>query len=333
MYNAELKNRFLEQYSNVKTRKTYSDSLSQINDMEELYDKDVFLFTYEELHEALNGIRTKTSSGAGRIISPIMKYIDFANEEGYVPSKITYTKLFKGKKLEEYISSYALNNSYIVRDELYDICSYLTNDMDKSILVMAFEGIDGREHFEMRNLKKQDINFSTGEVEVTNIDGEIRKITIEDKRSLDILEDTIKETEYKFSNGAELLRAKDDILENTPYLLRRVESKLSNTEIEDERVTSNFLSCKVTVFFKGKKVKKNIIADPPYVPNYQFLNITNVFKSGFFDYCTQLEQKKGIKLETKDYKTACERYGINPNNIPSYKKQYLDWKERINRKG
>lgn len=333
MYNEQLKNRFLEQYSNVKTRKTYSDSLSQINDMEELYNKDIFLFTYEELNEALSGIRTKTSSGAGRIISPIMKYIDFANEEGYVPSKITYTKLFKGEKLEEYISSYALNNSYIKREQLYDICSYLENDMDKAILVMAFEGIDGREHFEMRNLKKQDINLSTGEVEVTNIDGEIRKFVIEDKRSLDILGDTINQTEYKFSNGVELLRAKDDFLENTPYLLRRTESRNMNTEIDDKRVTPNYLSCKVTTFFKGKKVKKNVNDIPPYIPNYQFLNITNIFKSGFFDYCTQLEQKKGIKLETKDYQTACERYGINPNNIPSYKKQYLDWKERTNRKG
>lgn len=328
MYNEELKNRFLEQYP-LKTAETYKDSLMQIEESEVFYDRDVFNFTYEQLDNAFKGMKAKTLSGVRRIVSPILEYIRFANQEGFIKSKIDITNLFMGDKLNDYIWSHANRHSYIFREELYGLCEFLVNGVDKAILVLAFEGIDGREHFEMLNLKYTDVNFATGEIRVCNIEGEIREIIIKDQRSLDILKESQLQDTYIYGNGEPVQsKIKEAELSDTPYVVRKID-KVNRGNSNSDVAGTGLLLSKTTRFFKGKRDKNTgEYINEPYLSDSEFLNLNNIFKSGFFDYCMGLEKERG-ELKTEDYKNACLRYGINPKNLQSYKKQYLDWKTNI----
>ena len=325
MYNAELKNRFLETYSD-KTSKTYKDSLMQISESEEARGKDIFSFNYEQLDNAFKSIRTKTLSGARRIISPVLEYIRWANQNGFVKSKIDITNLFMGDKLKNYVWKHAQDNSYIGREEVYELCEYLANDVDKAVLILAFEGIDGREHFDMLNLKYTDINFATGKVKVVNINGEIREVIIEHQQSLDILKASEQQVSYMLSNGdSPNSRKKEYDLVDTPYVVRKIERKNDSGE-NDEVATVGFLLAKVTRFFKGKRnITTGELVEEPFLSDCEFLNLTNLFKSGYFDYCMTMEKEYG-ELQTGHFRDACLRFGVNPKNLQSYKAQYLDWK-------
>lgn len=326
MYNSELKNRFLEQYA-PETARVYKDSLSKIEESEEFYEKDIFNFTYEQLDNAFKGISAKTLSGVRRIVSPVLEYIRWANKNGFIKSKIDITDLFSGEKLKSYIWKYANNNSYIFREELYDMCEHLENDVDKALLVIVFEGIKGKEHGEMLNLKYPDIDFTTGKTRVVSIDGEVRFITITDKRSLDILEASRQQTIYKINNGVFSKSKREEFeLADTPYVIRKMRRNLTQIGYDDdEKSTIGFILAKVTRIFKGKRDANGKIIGEPFLLDAQFLNLNTIYKSGFFDFCKTMESKKG-NLVTFDYYNACVRYGINPQLLQDYKSQYLNWK-------
>ncbi|WP_027399040.1 phage lytic cycle repressor MrpR family protein [Anaerovorax odorimutans] len=325
MYNESLKNRFLNIYSD-DTAKIYKYSLLQISESEEFYKKDIFDFNYDQLDNAFKSIRSKTMSGVRRNVSPILEYIRWANKNGFVKSKIDITNLFMGDKLKDYVWKHAHINSYIYREEMYVICEQLINPIDRAIIVLAFEGIDGKGHFEMINLKYSDIDFQTGKVHVANEKGDIREIVITYKKSLDILKEAQKQNTYLIGNGeANRSKRTEFELTDTPYIIRKINRP--NTSKNNELVSSGFIASKATKFFKGKRdVVTGEFVEIPFVGDCEFLNLQNIFKSGYFDYCMNLENEKG-ELKTQDYKDICIRFGINPNNIQSYKAQYLDWKK------
>ena len=96
----------------------------------------------------------------------------------------------------------------------------------------------------------------------------------------------------------------------------------------NQDISPTTISARFAKVFRGYRHPNPAKNKDPFVDGYTFLNATNVFKSGYFDYCLKLERKYG-ELETKHYEQACYRYGINLVLIPSYKAQYLDWKSRL----
>jgi len=325
MYNEELKVRFFSEYPEA-TAKVYRASLMQIDDSEEFYRKDVFNFSFEQLDNAFKSIQAKTLSAVRRIVSPVLEYIRWANSEGFVPTKIGITDLFMGEKLNDYVWKQAQQSSYIRREEMYGLCEFLANAVDKTVLVLAYEGINGRENFEMLNLKFSDIDFSSKTIRVTNIDGEVRDVFIEDQETLDILKEARRESSYLLGNGdSPRSKRKEFDLVDTPYVIRKINRR--RDAYDNEVVTIGFLLGKVTRIFKGKKDRATgDYTEEPYLSDCEFLNLTTLSKSGFFDYCMRLEEIKG-ELSTLDYEKACIRYGINRGNLQSYKRQYLDWKQ------
>jgi len=328
MYNQELKERFLLSYPK-RSAEIYRDSLTKISKIEEKYQKDVFSFSSEELNNCFDDFKSKTLAGIRRLVTPVKQYIKWANANGFIENKFDFTDLFTDDVLEQYVWKYANQKSYVSRDEIFDFCEGLVNFTDQCILILPLEGIKGEESFEMTHLKFSDIDFSTGRTKVTNIKNQTREFIIEDKRSLDILFAAKNQETYIINNGMENnSKVKEFEIEDSPYVIRKM-IRSNNSNGEGEPVTPNYVLSKAVRFFKGtKKPFSNEVTEEPFILGAEFLNITNIFKSGFFDYCMKLEKERG-ELETKDYEEVCMRYGVDTKLAYSYKKQYLTWKNNI----
>lgn len=321
MYNEELKKRFLASYSNEGTRKQYKEALKKISKEEELHKLDVFNFNYEQLESALNKcIHAKTMKGVGKLASPIKRYILWAKKENI--SNIYFEDkqiLFEVEALRTHIVDV---QGTVFREELYAYCERLVNPVDQVILVLPLEGILGKELCEMTNLKFTDINFRTGKVKI----GNTREIIIEDRRSLDILKACQKQDTYIVANGMETNKRREFKLENTPYVIRKM-IRGNNSMGSNDVVSANYILSKVVRFFKGtKKPFANEIEEEPFLSDGKYLNPTNLFYSGFFDYCMKLEKRYGT-LDIETIKEACKRYGIDLEYRYVYKSNYEYWKK------
>lgn len=327
MFNQQLKNRFLAQY-NEDSAKVYRNSLMKIDEIETQYNKDIFNFTYEELDEALQGITSKTQNGMFRIVSAIRQYMEWANQEGFVKSKMVYSKLLTVSKLNDFIWDDGFLKTLITRDELFLFCDKIENAIDKAIIVLAFEGIDGMGHYEMRSLKKTDVDFDSGIINITTFNKTNRTVVLKDKRSLDVLQEAINQKAIR-TNGKNSIRE----LVETQYILRKSESNNPfNDNVCDENgdnmVTKHYPTQRATRIFKGKYSKDSLtdFEKDPYIFERRLVSLATIFKSGYFDYCKQLEQEKQKELEIEDYKSLCVRFGISKTRAYTYKREYLQFK-------
>jgi site-specific recombinase XerD len=337
MYNEELKKRYLSSsIYDSKTQKTYLSDLNRIGESEDYFKKDLFNFTYEQIDEALKGIQFKKQSSVERAVSTYRMYSNWANQNGFVPSKTNLWELYTMEKLSQYVWEYALDNSFITREQLFnDIISKVENPLDYIPTLLTFEGIYGRTMDEMINLKYKDINFKTGVVKLTSNSGEQRSIILKDKRILNLIQDAEMETTYYADNGrSEGFNAKSSII-MTPFVIRKTTLKsiikyASNDGLfyGNEKVGVMTIEARFARIFRGYRHPNPNKCKAPFVEGFSFLNATNIFKSGYFDYCLNIEKEKG-ELEFKDFELACVRYGIRPVLASTYKKQYLNWRNRL----
>lgn len=322
-YNKELKERFLENY-NKETAKTYRFDLVRISDAENRKGKDCFNFTYEELDDAFKALECKTLASARSSVAAISEYIAWANQKGFVKTKIDISELINGDKIKDYVWKHAQEESLINRDRLHAICDSLVNPIDAAIPALFFEGV---EHTEIIYLKKRDIDFDSGKISLT--DG--REIIINDKIILNILKEASKQTEYTPNNGdiTEKTKRARIHLCDTPYLIRTIQRREIVHESYDEanNVRELFISSKAVKFFKGVIDKDGNMTKQPFVSDAYFLNFNNIFKSGYCDYCFELEKEKG-ELTTDDFKRTCVRFGMKEDRWQAYKENYFEWKKK-----
>ena len=331
MYNKELKNRFVEKYD-ILTQKTYISDLKRISDSEEIFQKDLFNFTYEQIDEALKGLQFKKLSSVLRAVSTYRMYSNWANSNGFVPSKASQWDLMTSDKLEDYVWEHALKNSYITREQLYnEIVPNISNSVDYIPILLDFEGIYGAGMYDMRHLKYSDINFDNNTVRISSLDskGKIVYRTAKiDERTILLLKDAQNDTIYKSASN----NAWEYNIIVTPYVVRKTTKKKSTSYdgifYGNEPVTIPVVETRFNRVFRGNRSPNPDKNKKPLIDGFNFLNATNVFKSGYFDYCLNMENKKG-ELEISDYEKACVRFGINPKLSSPYKKQYLNWRDRM----
>ncbi len=334
MYNQTLKERFVANYD-TGTAKTYLADLSRISFAEERHQKDLFNFSIEQIDEALKSIQFKKKSSVERAVSTCRMYSEWANQNGFVPAKINLWEIFTTEKLDQYIWQHALKNSYIDREELFtNIIPNIVNPTDYIPILLVFEGVFGKKLDEFINLKYSDINFENGHVTLTRDDGTLRDIIIEDKRVLDLLLEAQTDTVYYKENGYSESHIPESTIIITPYVVRKttrlgITSDSVDMIVEgDEKVGHATVSARFAKVFRGFRHPDADKNREPFIDGYEFLNATNIFKSGYFAYCKGLEKKYGRGLMTDDYEDACRRYGIKPSLAISYKVQYVAWKKR-----
>jgi hypothetical protein len=211
---------------------------------------------------------------------------------------MSYIDSFTTSKLDQYIDYFAFINQYIAnRDELYELASRLQNKQDAVLLILPYEGIDGKLHSEIRGLKTSDCDFKNNTI-VIERNGKRETFDIP-KRSMDIIESAALETEYAVSNGNASPNAKYPFrdLVQTEYVLK-ISRANANIQYDSDESMVKPITVNSRVAAIAKWCKK---------PG---LNPTNILVSGLINYLRNIEEYKGKELETKDYEYAMLRYGM-----------------------
>lgn len=321
LYNEKLKLTFIQENYKKVTHNNVKRLLSNAYEMETALQKDLSNFNFKQAEEFLKSLNRKSVQSLYSTLSYVRKYVDYAIEKGYVPTRINYFKLFRGTKmLNNYINIVAENlvdnkaneifGKYITRDELHNIINFCINPQDGALFGLLFEGVMGIEYEEIRNLKKKDCNIDSGEIILTRErEKEIitRKIQVKDIEVLNILEDAIDQRIYLKNNGLnDHLRTPKFELAITPYVFR-VSGRGDYNKIKSTNICN--------------RLKK--MADAYGNP---FLNPMNLWISGQIDYAKELKKKlQIIDLDKNYYEIINDRFGYDKQYWHTTKRRIINY--------
>lgn len=292
LYNEKIKNDFLNSgLISSQTIKNYRRIFSRSSIMEKVLQKDLYDFTLEELEEFLYDLNPTTLDASNVNARIITTYLNWAIVEGYkkeenpltlVSSK--YFSKFVDETIKIYFTDYEINF-------IEDNCD---NSQDAVIFALLFTGVGGKDMSELRNLKKQDVNFETGELLLTDSDGSTRIIIVNDY-VLHLIRQALDQREYYKKNGQ--AEQADNIREFTTLIQSNYVLRNSNTNTDNVgAVNSN------TIY---RRIK--IISETVGIP---YLNGKNVSRSGMIAMAKELlEEEK--ELGNKQYKKIAERFRVS----------------------
>jgi hypothetical protein len=182
----------------------------------------------------------------------------------------------------------------------------LANAVDQAILVLFYEGLNGEEMSEVRNLKKEDVKILAREIIVRGENPRI--LTNIDERSIAILEEAINENEYLVNNGESTAKATKRYMIDSDYVIRP--TKMHN--VDGEAISVPGINVKLS------RIKK-------WIEKY-YINTTNLFYSGVFERIEKAELVKGEELNVKDYGQILEDIGMKPETYGTLKERYETFK-------
>lgn len=313
MKNLELKRRFLNNYSNKKTMVLYDNVLEKCSNTEEKFEKNVYEFNRDEFEELWASFRSTSWKHINKVVSIFRQFVDFANDEGYVPTKINYVNMFSGRDLIKYVSPFAIKDKIISYDKLIELQENCMNPQDEVIFALLFEGVKGKGHEEILNLKKTDVDYDNNILTLTRNDGSVRRLNVSE-RTIEIIreanEDPIGSKEYYFSNGltAETSdkKSKSNLVDND-YIIRP-SLRGDNNKNEPSELINIINRVKKISDFHGN----------------QFLNPTNIWTAGMVHMAKTIKQEKG-DLDIEDWKEITIRFGRNVELSYVTKKDCIDY--------
>jgi integrase len=234
-FNQEFKEKFLDTLKE-STQANFYRLFKLSFEKEHRLNKDLYKFSKEELFELISNI-SNTPNSADTNSRFISMYLNYCVEQGKsienTLSKVSRNEIIKLVPEEEFFKFEKFNG---IIDETY-------NYQDKVALRLIFEGISGKGLEELLNLKISDVNFDTGEV---NISGENERKIIVTKigknNAIDLIKECIKENRYYKNNGdydpKESRNTKEYYeLNETPYIIRSVRKSNTNSNEPVPRLT------------------------------------------------------------------------------------------------
>jgi integrase len=300
MFNEEFKKRFMTNYDE-STQLSLSFIFKRSAELENMLGKDIYEMNREELDDLFMSFGCRSDASVATRISVVNKYIDFAIEEGFVPSKFNLVNNFSGEEYyKRYVSKVAENRKILNKEEFLNLIDYCVNAQDAALFVLIYNSGRGRqikEHAleELKNLKWEDCSEENNTVTFTKDNGETRTVNVE-PYVIEILKDANAQERYVKSNGEV----------NDWLQVRR------NTELELYQTGYILKPTKQGVF--GKMTTQNIgqrIKNIKTLYGNPYISITNIWVSGMIDYAKQIKRKKGIeKLAKEDILEICRRFDI-----------------------
>lgn len=293
IYNEKIKELFLQNYtesSQVTYRRIFQKSCST----EEMLGKDLYDFNLEEIEDVLYNLSPTTFHSSvtnGRIITA---YISWAIEQGLRKNNINPLKTYGSDYFRKFIDPSA--KIFFTDSEIMEIEDFCNNAQDAAMIRLLFEGVSGKMFWEIRNLKKEDVDFENKTLKLTNENGEIRILEISD-RALSLVEKAMNQTKYYKKNGEmesenPVLREYTDLIEND-YVFRP-----SKTKVDDPNEP-----IKKNVIFRRISTISELFGLPHLVAH-------NIIKSGIL-YMAKKEIENGHQINTDLYRKIAQRYAIN----------------------
>lgn len=160
MYNEKQKLDYIEDKS-TKTKEwsqAYLPRLfSKTCPYEKQIKKDVSNFVKEEIIKMYQAMQTYSFESLNNMHSQLSIYADFCVNNGVLVEN--HYKEINIKQIYSLSDKPEVKERIITREQLLDICRMMPNASDSFIFLCLFEGIKGNDYMEIRQIKKEDINF------------------------------------------------------------------------------------------------------------------------------------------------------------------------------
>lgn len=243
LYNSNLKNKFLNEMIETgtiseDTAKSYARIFLVTNPSEYALGRDLSEFTFEEIETILFDFRANnrnTVESYARIISSYLKWVTNNDK-----TRTNVLATLRPTDFEKYLTN---EETYFTSKQLRrweDLCA---NFQDAVIVRLLFSGIGGKQMSEIRNLKKQDIDWDNNRLYLINtlkankdglpIEFTDRWLDVDDY-TMSLIDGAIKHKTYQKKNGNMMqaernnVREYTDLVEND-YVVRASITKSDNT--------------------------------------------------------------------------------------------------------
>lgn len=284
LYNPDIKGHFLEDYG-VKdnTKRFYYNNFKVAAKVEFEKKKDLFEMTDEEIEEVLSVAMKPTPAALTSFISNLRNYIDWCDgiyiERSFPLFAETPTRIL----VERHLAKSKLD--FYTREQLLELLEHFANPMDRFLFLALFEGIDGKSHSELFNMRAEHLEEKNEKYYVTLYDTE-RGISTPDYEISKELYDLALLSESTNTYVGFVKNSTTFDLQKTDFIMRkRVTSKITN----DDRVKYNFIA-------NNMKFYKEILGNDNLKLNY-------IIQSGIMHYLYELikDQENDVKIVTKQH--------------------------------
>lgn len=308
LYHPDLKIRFVEEnYPNSEmTKRTVLNDFRKSAIVEKIFDKDLCIMNINEINEVAKILGYITINTIQAALSRFSVYTDYciANRlRGSYENNINNVAIFmKTQDLSKFIAKLKNMYRYITREEIYDAVDLLTSYIDKALLLAPYEGIAGEKLYELTSLTKDDINFDTNQVTLTDVDGKKRTKTISNKL-VNILKYASSEKEYISANTN-----RKRLLTCTPYIIRSV---------ENSNVTTKGVMAYSSLSSKFNKIKRTT--------GLNHVTPQSIQDSGQINRVIELTKQYNLSEPTDDIFKILQRpdeYNLSTNQYYNLKQKY-----------
>lgn len=298
-YNGEIKIDYLNTIQNDETRKLYAYPFITAKKTEELFGKDMYDMSIDELAEVMKSLSVSSANTAYNHAVKFEQYIDWAYENGHVESNLN--PLSNVNKLEwskQFVAKY--KQTAFTRKELLEKLEDLINYGDRAVLLALFEGISGEGFSEILNLRTKDLKEDNGKyfAKLYQKDGSSRTIEISEKL-YDYLYKTDKAEEYISKNG------------NTTSD-RQSTSKLLESEFIFKKTTRGKQEGKLDLFYINRKfqIYKEVF-------DLKFLKSKDIQVSGMMHMANELYKRDG-EFKTEHLKMVGDQFDTAMTKVDKY---------------
>lgn len=294
-----------DNYDNEKTQITYYRIFKLFVDFEKIKDKDIALFSREELLESISTIPTYSKRTINTIDSTLTSYLTWAAQRGINPTGVNVMQGISVKEhLEKNINKNVLAKKFITEEEIKTLRDtieknedVIINAQDYLCVLLPFYGIYGKDCFEIINLKEKDIDFIEQTITVYDENSNSRVVQV-DKFLLNIIKEAIDEKEYIRKNNW-----KEALVENG-YILKMTRRP---DQLKPMAVRTRLRKC--LGILNGVRDKQSRIT------------MKSLVASGMYKKIKQVKQENGTVTD-QDFREVMVLYGNNPNSYFGLKEDY-----------
>lgn len=254
IYNYEIKQKFLNEYPKSekykdKFRLLFEKSFSLENE----WGKDIANFSLFEIVDLMDKLNARTTNSGFDNKNLIKYYIKWSINNGIREDKDNPLNTVPKDWHLDFVYD---TKDYLSKFEIDKIIERTINAQDAVILCLLFEGVSGKELWEIRSLRPENVNSDTGVLRVKNLDGSIREIKVSDK-CLKLINSAYYQDEYIPKNGDSketARRGQNFELFHTGFVIKPSKTNTQNFEQVDAHLIYQRLRT-IADFFQNKSLQ------------------------------------------------------------------------------
>ena len=279
-----------------------------------MYKTDLYDFNIPQIEEVLASMNSSTLAGVTSIVSVIRSYMDWALK--YRATNISPLDMIVSHDwLKKFVDT--SRKLLLTKEEIYEeIIPGCVNKQDAVIFAALFEGIKGKEYWELRNLKLSDIDFDNNVLQLHGANAEKRMLDNVSTELLQLILGAVAEENYQARNGEtspNIRASKSKRLYDNGHIVKPV-----------QRAHEGLFPVKMHVIHQRITTIQNFFEIRDLTP-------TNITRSGMLHMAKEIYKRDGHFSTRSQFDEICSRYNVPMIENNGYL-QYNWWglKEHIN---